>query len=97
MGSVVVSAEEGWRKPHRSLFEKAARELEVAPGECVFVGDSPLHDVAGAKAAGMFGVLTQQYVARPSEGFEPAPDAIIGHLRELADVIARLEAAVPGR
>jgi HAD superfamily hydrolase (TIGR01662 family) len=91
MTSVVVSADEGWRKPHPSLFEKALRETGVSPGEAVFVGDSPLHDIGGAKAVGMRAVLTQQYVARPHEGFEPPPDAIITHLRDLQDVIERLE------
>ena len=92
--SVVVSAEEGWRKPHPSLFEKALGELGVAPEEAVFVGDSPVHDIAGAQAVGMRAVLTQQYVARPFEPFGVAPDAVIGHVRELAQVIGRLEAMV---
>jgi HAD superfamily hydrolase (TIGR01662 family) len=90
MRSVVVSAEEGWRKPHPSLFEKAMRELGVRPDEAVFVGDSPLHDIAGAKACGMHAVLTHQYVARPYEDIEPKADAIIAHVRELAGVIERL-------
>jgi putative hydrolase of the HAD superfamily len=91
MTSVVVSADEGWRKPHASLFQKALRETGVAAHEAVFVGDSPLHDIGGAKAAGMRAVLTQQYVTRPYDGFDPPPDAIIGHVRELADVIERLQ------
>lgn len=91
MRTVVVSAEEGWRKPHPSLFEKAMRELNVAPRETVFVGDSPLHDIAGAKGCGMYAVLTHQYVARPHENITPAPDAIIKHVRELADVIESLD------
>ena len=92
MGSVVVSADEGWRKPHRSLFEKAMRELAAAPRESVFVGDSPVHDIGGAKAAGMFAVLTRQYAARPYEGIDPQPDAVIDHVRELPRVIAMLDA-----
>jgi HAD superfamily hydrolase (TIGR01662 family) len=91
MQSVVVSADEGWRKPHRSLFDKAMRELDVTPSESLFVGDSPLHDIGGAKAAGMRAVLTRQYVARSIEGFAPQPDAIIGHVCELPDVIRRLD------
>jgi len=88
MRSVVVSADEGWRKPHPSLFEKALRETGAAAGEAVFVGDSPLHDIAGAKAVGMGAVLTQQYVTRPYAGIEPGPDAVISHVRELRGVIA---------
>jgi putative hydrolase of the HAD superfamily len=90
MQSVVVSSEEGWRKPHPSLFEKSLGELEVAPNESLFVGDSPWHDIEGALNAGMHAVLTRQYAARPTNGFA-APDATIDHLRELRDVIARLE------
>jgi len=87
MRSVVVSADEGWRKPHRSLFEKALRELGVSPGEAVFVGDSPMHDIGGAQSAGMRAVLTRQYVTRPTEGL-PVADATIDHLRELRAVLA---------
>jgi HAD superfamily hydrolase (TIGR01662 family) len=90
MRSVVVSADEGWRKPHTSLFEKALRELDVAPHEAVFVGDSPLHDIGGAQTAGMRTVLTRQYVTRPTEGL-PVPDATIDHLRDLPAVIKVLD------
>lgn len=90
MRSVVVSSEEGWRKPHSLLFEKALRELEVAPHESVFVGDSPWHDVEGARNAGMHAVLTRQYVTRPTDGFA-TPHATIDHVRELPQVIAELE------
>jgi FMN phosphatase YigB (HAD superfamily) len=92
MRSVVVSADEGWRKPHRSLFDKALRELGVAPCEAVFVGDSPIHDIGGAQASGMRAVLTRQYVARPTEGL-PVPDATIDHLRDLRAVITKLDQA----
>lgn len=90
MSAVVVSSEEGWRKPHASLFQKAMRELDTTPGESVFVGDSPWHDIGGAKAVGMWAVLTTQYVTRSYEGFEPPPDAVISHVSELADVLGRL-------
>jgi len=88
MRSVVVSAEEGYRKPHPSLFEKAMREVGATARECVFVGDSPYHDVAGAKALGMRAVLTRQYATRPPIEGAPAPDATITHLRELPAILA---------
>lgn len=90
MRSVVVSTEEGWRKPHPSLFEKAMRELSAVPGECIFVGDSPIHDIGGAKAVGMRAVLTRQYVTRPYRKDAPEPDAVIDHLRELQPLLSRL-------
>lgn len=89
MGTVVVSAEEGYRKPHASLFEKAMRELRVTPQEAVFVGDSPYHDIGGAKAAGMRAAITRQYVARPWVDGVPPADYEIEHLRELAGLLLR--------
>lgn len=91
MQSVVVSSQEGYRKPHPRLFEKALRELGVPPGDSLFVGDSPYHDVGGAKALGMRAVLTTQYVDRPWIQGVPEPDARIAHLRDLGDVIRRLD------
>lgn len=91
MQSVVVSADEGWRKPHRSLFEMSMLELRATPGESVFVGDSPFHDIGGAKAAGMFAVLTRQYVDRPYPEDAPQPDAVIHHISELKRVVRDLD------
>lgn len=88
MRSVVVSSEEGYRKPHPSLFEKAMRDLGVTPEESVFVGDSPYHDIAGAKATGMRAVLTTQYATRAPVAGVPPPDATITHLRDLAPILA---------
>ena len=87
MRSVVVSAEVGYRKPHPSLFRAALADVGVDAGEAVFVGDSPWHDIAGAQAVGMRAVQTTQYASRPPlEG--ATPDATVGHLRELAAVVA---------
>lgn len=93
MQSVVVSTEAGWRKPHRALFEKALRELNAAANEAVFVGDSPVHDIGGAKAAGMFAVLTTQYVTRAYPNDVVPPDDTINHLRDLRGVLQGIDRA----
>jgi putative hydrolase of the HAD superfamily len=90
LSAVVVSTELGYRKPHALLFDRAVRDLEVAHPEAVFVGDSPYHDIGGAKAVGMRAVLTRQYAERPWVDGVPQPDATITHLRELPTVIDRL-------
>ena len=88
--TVIVSTEIGCRKPHPSLFEAAARDLQVAHYEALFVGDSPYHDIGGAKAVGMLAALTRQYATRPPVEGVPDPDAVIDHLSELPDVVRRL-------
>lgn len=52
---IVVSCEMGATKPDRRLFERAARQLGVEPGELLHVGDSHVIDVLGAGNAGAHG------------------------------------------
>jgi len=51
--AIIVSESVGWRKPHRIIFDAALRALQVKPEEAVFIGDSPLEDIDGAKKAGL--------------------------------------------
>lgn len=53
MDAVLVSDEEGLRKPDTEIFLRAAARLGVAPDRCLFVGDNPAADVLGAAAVGM--------------------------------------------
>jgi putative hydrolase of the HAD superfamily len=87
MDVVVVSTEQGIRKPHPRLFDLALSGVRCAAHDAVFVGDSPYHDIAAAKAVGMKAVQTTQYVTRPPVEGTPPPDATIAHLRELLPLI----------
>jgi putative hydrolase of the HAD superfamily len=71
-------------KPDRAIFCRALEKAgHPAPEEVVFVGDSVMHDVAGAAALGMTTVLISP--AEPRE--EPAPDHVITRLRELLELV----------
>ncbi|MEO0429062.1 MAG: TIGR01459 family HAD-type hydrolase [Pseudomonadota bacterium] len=39
-------------KPGREMFEAGLKALDARPERCLMIGDSPEHDIAGAKAAG---------------------------------------------
>jgi putative hydrolase of the HAD superfamily len=54
---VVFCTDAGWRKPAPQIFELARQQLQVRPEECLFVGDRPRWDVAGARAVGMEALL----------------------------------------
>jgi len=51
--AVVVSEEVGWRKPSSRIFQDALNRLKVEPNEAVYIGDSPIEDIKGAKQAGL--------------------------------------------
>ncbi len=60
--AVVVSEEFGWRKPHGAIFLNALGHLQVGADETVYVGDSPLEDIKGARDAGLQTIfITSQF------------------------------------
>lgn len=51
--SIVVSEENGWRKPAKQIFEDALTRLGVSASEAIFIGDNPLEDIKGALDCGL--------------------------------------------
>jgi putative hydrolase of the HAD superfamily len=51
--AVVISEENGWRKPSSHIFQDALNKLLVQAKEAVYIGDSPIEDIKGAKQAGL--------------------------------------------
>jgi putative hydrolase of the HAD superfamily len=57
LGHLVISSEVGWRKPAREFFDAVARAAGVPAGQVLFVGDDPVNDGEGARAAGLQALL----------------------------------------
>jgi putative hydrolase of the HAD superfamily len=51
--TVVVSAEVGWCKPHRIIFDHTFEKMRIRPAEALFLGDQLYVDVYGALNCGM--------------------------------------------
>lgn len=51
--AVLISADVGWRKPDKRIFEEALRRLGVRPDKAIYIGDSPIEDIRGAKTLGI--------------------------------------------
>ena len=51
--SIVVSAAVGLRKPDPAIFLFACQQLELAPEQCIFIGDNERADIQGAQSVGM--------------------------------------------
>jgi putative hydrolase of the HAD superfamily len=65
--TILVSGEEGVSKPDVEIYHRAARRLGVQPEQCLFVGDNPNTDIAGAVAAGMEAVWIECAEPWPSD------------------------------
>ena len=83
---IVLSEEFGIRKPDSRIFQRAALLLHVALAECLYVGDSYVNDVVGAKAAGMQACwLNRESLKMPDENVKP--DFIIHRFEELLGLL----------
>ena len=60
LDAVVCSAEAGAAKPEPAIFERALAIAGCSPEEAVHVGDTPEEDLAGARAAGLRGLLIRR-------------------------------------
>ena len=50
---VVLATEVGLKKPDPAIFIYAAKQLQLQPPDCLYLGDYYENDIAGAKGAGM--------------------------------------------
>lgn len=54
---IITSAEVGYEKPSRKIFDHLVDVAGFAPSEIIHVGDTPAADVEGARRAGLIPVL----------------------------------------
>ena len=92
MKVLTFSDECGIRKPDPEIFRLTLRQIGVAPEDAVHVGDDPILDVEGARAAGMAVIQ----LAPGGRATAPVkPDAVISELREVPAALDRLAATRP--
>ena len=82
---IVTSEEAGADKPDRRLYDLCVRKAGCPREACVFVGDNPVHDVEGARNAGLRAVW---YCPDPAV---EADAPCIRSLSELPDLLASPE------
>lgn len=77
--AVLISESEDIKKPDPDIFLRAAQRLGVHAEECLFVGDHPVADIAGARSAGMKAIWKRDdYWETPTD-----VDGVIDALHEL--------------
>lgn len=82
--SAVFSCSVGVSKPDPRIYELAAEELGVDPGDCLFVGDGANDELPGAERAGM----TALQLRAPGEPLTPEGERWQGrYVGRLSDVL----------
>ncbi|QEX20544.1 hypothetical protein FRZ61_04610 [Hypericibacter adhaerens] len=82
------SDEVGYSKPHRAMFESAARQMGVAIEEIVHIGDRDHNDVKGPQALGMKAILFT--ATRAADKDRTTADAICERHADLVATVDRL-------
>lgn len=80
--TIISSESAASYKPHPEIFRRACELLQVEPSRILYVGDSPLADILGAKNAGLAVAWVNRSSAERPEHV-PAPDLVIPDLRGL--------------
>jgi putative hydrolase of the HAD superfamily len=78
---LVVSSLIGWRKPAREFFEVMCKTVSLPPEQVLYVGDDPVNDYEGGRAAGLPVLLLDPH----GKGAIPAELRI----RRLGEAVAR--------
>ena len=86
---VLTSGAEGRAKPHPQIFVHALSLLGCRAEEAVFVGDSPVADVCGARGVGMHAVWMRYYDLWPAPYAEPAYS--MARLSELPAILREID------
>jgi putative hydrolase of the HAD superfamily len=84
--TILISEEFGHRKPNPAIFREALTRLGAGPGEAVFVGDSLLDDVEGARRADLR-VVWVNASGRELPPEAAVPDHVIPELSALPPVV----------
>jgi len=87
--ALTISGEVGWRKPSPKIFKKALQALGVKASETVFIGDSPHHDIEGAKNSGMKTILVKKESINEDDKLGN-PDKRITTLEKLPKALSEL-------
>ncbi|MCJ7632521.1 HAD family hydrolase, partial [Candidatus Bathyarchaeota archaeon] len=90
---IVVSEEVGWRKPSTHIFQDALNRLQVQACEAVYIGDSPIEDIKGAKQSGLKTVFVPSQFNSLKDLFESKqePDFIA---KDLTTISLNLKQAI---
>jgi HAD superfamily hydrolase (TIGR01549 family) len=87
---ILVSADEGIRKPHVSLYHKVLREWGLKAEEVVMIGDSLMEDILGAQRSGVHHIWMKEHVDTAQNhdlSMQIRPEAVAKTFQEIPGII----------
>lgn len=90
--AIVVSEEKGWRKPSSHIFQDTLNKLQIKADEAVYIGDTPIEDIKGAKDAGLKAVFvpSQFNSLKDLYASQQKPDFIAGNLKAILENLPQI-------
>jgi putative hydrolase of the HAD superfamily len=91
----VVSEANGYRKPSEKIFNEVLNALMIKPEDAVYIGDSPLEDIGGAKTLGFKTIFveSQFYKLSDLENSNQKPDFTASNLMQVQKLLDALLSA----
>lgn len=86
---VVVSAEEGTRKPWPDIYKLTLERMGLSPPDAAYVGDDLQRDIVGARRAGLRSIWYRSEGPPPGEDERAVPDAIVTTLNQIPSLAER--------
>jgi putative hydrolase of the HAD superfamily len=87
-GTILVSEEQGIRKPDPEIYLRAVQNLQVSPESTIFIGDHPEADIAGARNAGLRTIWKRNTCW-------PAPKEVDAEINQLSEILPIVDSWLP--
>ncbi len=91
---VILSSKVRIRKPDPAIYTLAARAIGAKPESCAYIGDNPIRDVEGTRAAG-FGMMIRidepDTIAKEPQSDDYKPDYTVQAISEMLDIFPPLQ------
>jgi putative hydrolase of the HAD superfamily len=85
--AIFISDHVGIGKPNPKLYRRAMDRVGVVPSDAIYVGDHPINDMDGAKAAGMITVWNRREGKHLRTQGLTKPDHVIFNFWDLLDIV----------
>jgi putative hydrolase of the HAD superfamily len=85
--SIFISGQLGVSKPNPKLYALAVRDMGLEPGEVMYVGDNPAHDVAPPQSIGMIACWARRAAKHGLDGTGIEPDHVVDDFEELRGIL----------